>query len=360
MILAAAALAVLAACAPARPDAADGAAPWPDGYVAYEAVPSRLVAGRVRAAASLAVDPATGEVLVRLALDRGQSSIAVDGALAALATAEGTEAALASPGGAEPGSAPGSGEAFTLRFLPVTDPALHARYALAGAPSAAYRLDSGFLRDAAGKRLFEGAFEFKPDEVARAAIREAADRLYSLASYEYSGNAATFASRQTVYMESEGLFPAAHGDGADASDLADAAPADRFVLVSGDEFWLDRWLVKVSPYRLGEDLFARVRVVSKTPERLSLDWSRVAVVAGGASAAPAGVLRETAGRLGSALSLLPAPFELGQNGRAELTLVWPGLGAAAAGGFGMRLDGVATTGGVPLFGLALEYAPEPR
>ena len=368
----AAALVALAACSPGRPDASDGAAPWPAGFVAYAAEPAFLAAGRVRAAASLAVDPATGEVLVRLALDRGQSSgdfargrspVALDGALASLATAEGTEAPLASLDGDEAGTAAGPGGAFTLRFLPVTDPGTYARYGLAGAPSTAYRLDSLFIRDAEGRRLFEGSFEFFPTEGAMAALHEQATRLASLASFAYSGGAGDFAARQAEYMEGAGLLPEAHGHGAGEGAGADATaapPAGRFVLVSGDEFWLDRWLVKFSPYRIGEDLFARVRVVSKTTARLSLDWSRVVAEAGGGTATPAGVLHEAAGRVGRAVDPVPAPSELGQNGRVELTLVWPGLGAAAAGGFGLRLDGVATAEGMPLFGFPLEYAIGPR
>ncbi|MBN1243881.1 MAG: hypothetical protein JXA15_14360 [Spirochaetales bacterium] len=366
--MAAAALVALAACSPGRPDTADGAAPWPAGFVAYAAEPTILAAGRVRAAASLAVDLATGEVLVRLALERGRSPVALDGALASLATDEGTEAPLASLDGDEAGTAPGPGEAFTLRFLPVTDPAAYARYGLAGAPSVAYRLDSLFIRDAEGRRLFEGGFEFFPTEGARAALQRESTRLSSLAPFAHSGGAGDFAARQAAYMEDVGLFPEAHGHGEGEGAGADAAaappaaapPAGRFVLVSGDEFWLDRWLVKVSPYRIGEDLFARVRVVSKTPVRLSLDWSRVVAEAGGAAVAPSGVLREAAGRVGNAVDPVPPPSELGQNGRAELTLVWPGLGAAVSGGFGLRLDGVATTEGVPLFGSRLDYAIEAR
>ncbi|MBP7095770.1 MAG: hypothetical protein KBC36_06740 [Spirochaetia bacterium] len=334
--------------------------PPPAFWTAYDPAAATARAGRggkALVAASLAADPATGEVRVALSVENGtRSGLSIDPALATLACAEGTGAPLALMEPADGTVPPGSGKTFILRFLPVTDPERFQRYGLPGPPSATYELPLDFALDAEGRPLGPGALRF----VAPEGGMEESSGMPDLASFECVTDGEIWGELQAGHFASSGLLAETQDHEGEAGEAPEESP-EPFFLLTGDEFWLDRWLVKVSPYSSGDDLFARVRIVSKTPVLLSVDLSRALFIAAdGKAAPPSGLLRERDGRVGVLIEDLGAPFELGQNDRFERTLVWPGAGAAAMEGFRLRLDGLETLAGVPLFAGTLEYAPEGR
>lgn len=175
---------------------------------------------------------------------------------------------------------------WRFEFLPVNNPPLFQRYHLRGDLHQEYSLDLSFIRRG-DTPVFSQHITYRlTDQQYQDYL--VADGIESrLLEYSHGESSDTFAQRQSAYLERSGAL---HVEDPHAHEHTDACDHDEdenveerpplFVLRSGDEFYLDQLMIKLSPYRIGTDLFVHCRIINRLPAPVVFSSEEIRIVSG--------------------------------------------------------------------------------
>ncbi len=256
-----------------------------------------------------------------------------------------------------------SSRSYKLLFKPINNTYLFQRYQLTGDLLREYRLNLSFIHDAQGIPLFDTALTLAMDEQSYLSYKQKSGIEDQLVSYSLSGDAGQFSAQQREYLEQTGITEVenTHTEEEEGSQVPEgetpAPDTGLFVLVTGDELYLDQWLFKIAPYYTDGTLSIHVRIINRLPNQLKLYAPELKVWIGDQQFTPL----EDFSAVKQMLSPLnrdfgPETLIIGQNDRANFTLRYAVSEAPET--FNLHLDGVLTFQDVMVFANDLRYHTE--
>lgn len=333
----------------------------PVSPLAYESAVAEFKEGGVTVTGRhLSVDPEKGLFVLQLRVkNTSVRPLAVSRADAQL-TAAGSF--MFSPVTVEPGQDTLGGlktAIWRFEFLPVNNPPLFQRYHLRGDLHQEYSLDLSFIRRGENPVFNQHITYRLADQQYQDYL--ATDGIESrLVEYSHGETPDVFARHQLAYLERTGVLhiedPHAHEHTDECDHDEEEAEEDRpplFVLRSGDEYYLDQLMIKLSPYRVGTDLYVHCRIINRLPAPVVFTSQEIRIVSGNRTLNTGYDFTSEKASSSPINADFPASvLVLGQNDRVAFTLRF--ASDAAVDQFMLDMSGLKNSKGEAIF-----YRPLP-